>query len=394
MKKKTTNSKGFFKNIIDGGQFVRVSGMNFIRMGGKGLDLMDTLDCKIDQWYASGCHAPVIYATHSDRKEGAWDHVTAIELSNFNVQHGFAAPMIDLQRAEQSLIWNGWIEHCDDPGNISNGQWVIQALNLETNKLPLKCHYSRIISSQLDVQAGPGLDLSEQGEHWLSDYESGQMFIENHGLNITGSLNVDYMTSQYSMDNRTGKPVWFLLGEMEIPEWTAQVQIKLVGSATDYSMSQTQKDFDLKTPEGNAILSLQNTKGVMQGSWYSQGAAPLSRMFIEKVKTNCVRIYLLIPAWTGFVKAFVTTNASDRFAKGVHFRFMKSYSAVDDQKARVLNSAADNCFHQHWTGNNSVGFGFNHNNELLLHVPHVDNNKMHVRVNGKLYAIALTPVSE
>ncbi|MCA1177944.1 MULTISPECIES: hypothetical protein [unclassified Pantoea] len=84
-----TNSVGFFANIITGGQFLRVSSMEFRYLGGRALDLIDTLDCKIDQFYAYGCQESIVYARWSDREQGAWDHSTAIELSNFNLQYGY-----------------------------------------------------------------------------------------------------------------------------------------------------------------------------------------------------------------------------------------------------------------------------------------------------------------
>lgn len=109
------STKGFFKNIIHGGQYLRVTGMHFLDLGGRALDLLDTLDCKIDQWYANRCAGSIIYGRWSDRAAGSWDHLTAIELSNFNIQYGVKSEMIDLPRATQCVMHNGWIEHTEFP---------------------------------------------------------------------------------------------------------------------------------------------------------------------------------------------------------------------------------------------------------------------------------------
>lgn len=97
--------------------------------------------------FACAIQAPVIYARPSD--EDSWDHITAIELSNFNVQYGYDKNMPDLPRATQSLIRNGWIEHTEFPGDLSNGQWEIEALSLENNTNALICHHARLVSTQL-----------------------------------------------------------------------------------------------------------------------------------------------------------------------------------------------------------------------------------------------------
>nr|MBA2814745.1 amylovoran biosynthesis protein AmsF [Candidatus Pantoea persica] len=54
-----------------------------------------------------------------------------------------AAPGFNLPRCGQSIIDNGWIEHCDYPGDISNGQWIVDALSIEDCKKPLIAHNMR-----------------------------------------------------------------------------------------------------------------------------------------------------------------------------------------------------------------------------------------------------------
>ncbi len=395
-----TKNKGFFKNTIQGGQYIRVTGMQFNNMGGRSLDLLDTLDCKIDQWYARRCAGTVVYGRWSDRVAGSWDHITAIELSNFNIQYGTQSEMIDLQRATQCIINNGWIEHTEFPGNISNGQWSIQALNLEDNTHPLKCHYSRIISTMLNVHDGEGMDFSETGARWLSVYEGGQTWIESHGLKLEGSLNYQYITSPDRMDNRRDQETWFKVGEIEVPEWTTQLQMRIVGSSQFAAMGETQTDYTTRTPEGEAKISIQNVNGQFITSWAGEGSCPVTRVMVKNLGSSKAAVFVKIAKFTGFCIALITTNCFDRFSRGVHFRFDKSYTMLSTTEAAALDAETDTAFKQHWTGVESVGYGYNHNNDLLMRGRVVNTTAtgtatecLRVMVNGRAYGIELKPIN-
>ncbi|WP_241169444.1 phage tailspike protein, partial [Serratia marcescens] len=80
----TQNTQGFIKNTITGGTFIRVSQQRWLNVGGTVLDFTDTLDTKIEQWYANGCVGGVVKLSWDNAP--SWDHVTAVELSNFNAQ--------------------------------------------------------------------------------------------------------------------------------------------------------------------------------------------------------------------------------------------------------------------------------------------------------------------
>lgn len=399
------NTKGFYKNIIEAGQFVRVANMNFVNLGGHGLDMIDTLDCKINQWYASNCSATVIYATWSGNPAGEWDHITAIELSNFNVQKCTKSPAIDLQRATQSLIWNGWIEHTEYPGNISNGQWTINSLSIEDCKNPLECHYGRIINNQLNLQSGSSIDFSESGDRWdsISLYEMGDVQIENHGLKVHGTICYDYVSTEFKMDNRTDKEKWFYIGELAHSLNTTQTKIRIIGSAAFNTMSDTQIDYSGRTPEGGADIYVQKINdNTYIGSWCGKGSVPIVRVLLMPGDSvQKVRIYIKVAQYTGFCSALVETNDYNRFGKGVHYMFSKSFTLVDETECAELEKINDNCFHQHWMGNSKVGFGFNNDGELLfkgISLPVADFSEpakcLKVYIDGKPYGIELRPFKQ
>lgn len=368
------NSIGFYANIIKGGQFLRVSSMEFRYLGGRALDLIDTLDCKIDQFYARCCQDSIIYARWSDQEAGAWDHSTAIELSNFNLQYGYNKPVLDLPRCTQSFIRNGWIEHSDFAGDLTNGQWVIEGLAIESTKNPLKLGYCRatIIQKSIHNQSA-GLDFSTEGvEPWtlLAEGDRGVMELSDWGAIIQGSLSYDVITSQHHMDNRKADDQWFYVGEFNFSDATSQIHVRVIGTAQYLSQSETQTGYSNRTPEGVANIYLQARDGADSiGSWHGEGSSPVVKVHISGNGAR-TKLYVKIAAYTGFSIALVETNGKDRYQAGLCFIFRKSYTQCSADESKTLDAEKVVAFEQHWKGNKDVGFGYNDNKELLVQGPY------------------------
>ncbi|HBZ15493.1 MAG TPA: hypothetical protein DEO73_07010 [Pantoea sp.] len=404
------NKVGFFANIITGGQFLRVSSMEFRYLGGRALDLIDTLDCKIDQFYSRGCQDSIVYARWSDQERGAWDHSTAIELSNFNLQGSTIKPTLDLPRCTQSFIRNGWIEHAEYAGDLTNGQWVIEGLAIESTQYPLKLGYCRatIIQKSIHNQSA-GFDYSTEGiEPWtlISEGDRGVLEISDWGAVIQGSLNYDVITSQHHMDNRKDADQWFYVGEFNFSGSSTQIHVRIVGTAQYLSQSETQTDFSNRTPEGSANIYLQardNADSI--GSWHSEGSSPVVKVHISGPGTR-TKLYVKIAAYTGFSIALVETNGKDRYQAGLCFIFRKSYTACSAEESKTLDAEKVVAFEQHWIGNKNVGFGYNDNKELLLHGPTFEKavqdadgkwrtrRFLKVRVNGTERSIELLSATD
>lgn len=364
------NQVGFFANIISGGQFLRVSSMEFRYLGGRALDLVDTLDCKIDQFYSRGCQDSIVYARWSDQARGAWDHSTAIELSNFNLQGSTKKPVLDLPRCTQSFIRNGWIEHSEFAGDLTNGQWVIEGLAIESTTHPLKLGYCRATIIQKSIHnESAGFDYSTEGiEPWtlLAEGDRGVLELSDWGAIIQGSLNYDVITSQHHMDNRTAANKWFYVGEFNFSDATSQIHVRVLGTAQYLSQSETQTDFSNRTPEGVANIYLQARDGADSiGSWHSEGSSPVVKVHISGNGAR-TKLYVKIAAYTGFSIALVETNGKDRYRAGLCFIFRKSFTACTAEESATLDAAKIVAFEQHWIGNKEVGFGYNNNKELLL----------------------------
>lgn len=405
------NNVGFYANTIIGGQFLRVSSMEFRYLGGRALDLIDTLDCKIDQFYSRGCQDSIVYARWSGRVEGAWDHSTAIELSNFNLQGGTKKPVLDLPRCTQSFIRNGWIEHSEFAGDLTNGQWVIEGLAIESTTNPLKLGYCRatIIQKSIHNQSA-GFDFSTAGiEPWtlIGEGDRGVLEFSDWGIIAQGSLNYDYISSQHHMDNRTDKNKWFYIGEFNFSDATSQIHVRIVGTAQYNSQSQTQKGYSASTPEGATNIYLQARDGANTiGSWYGEGSSPVVKVHISGNGAR-TKLYVKIAAYTGFATALVTTNSKDRYKAGLCFIFRKSFTACSAEESATLDAAPIVAFEQHWIGNKDVGFGYNNNKELLLQGTLVlgkpeeyeagkwrTRRYLKVRVNGEEWSIPLNSATE
>ncbi|MGK3126327.1 hypothetical protein ACCY16_19590 [Candidatus Pantoea formicae] len=393
----STNSKGFFKNIIQAGQFLRVSSIEFRNLGGRGLDILDTLDCKIDQWYARDCQNSLIHAYWSDNPNGKWDHSTAIELSNFNIQRNKARPAIYAPRCTQAMIRNGWIEHSSDPGDISNGQWILEALSIEGCDTPLKMAYCRTITLQKNIQGGNGFDFTPRpGDiEWLSEYERGSVEIDNTGIIINGALNYDYVTAQHQMNNLQDAHSWWCVGEVQL-KLGQQVHMRVIGTAAYNSMGSTQLDATDRTSEGVAHIYLQSLKSQIACTWSGEGSCPVSQVQVEQIRSGECRIYVKLSSYTASAKVLLETNGESRMEAGTHFLYRKIFTKCDTAKSSELDEAVKtpSVFEQHWTGNARVGYGYNHNGELLLHASKGTLSEfsditelLKVRINGAEYAL-------
>ncbi|MHC9060963.1 glycosyl hydrolase family 28-related protein [Pantoea sp. y20] len=391
------NTRGFYENIKKEGQYLQAKYLWFKRLGGTGLSLIDTLDTSIDHWYANSCEASVIKARWSGIK--SWDHNTAIELSNFNVQYCTKEPVLDLPRCTQSFIFNGWIEHSDSPGDLSEGQWVIDGLSLEDcKKEKLKLCSTRYVIKQLNLQSGSGIDSNDSGNtfSWLSEYESGNVRIENHGINLVGSLSVDVITSQKRLDNNTQNPRWFHVGHFFLPTRGDVVSVKLLASAGYNGIRETQKKFSNATGQGMTEIALQkNSSDLLQGTWYGMGASPVKAVQITSVTPARGDLYVQLNAWTTNAVALVETNAKDHYAQGVSFRFNKFFTPLSDEEFSKIPSKIT-CYEQFWLGNEKVGIGYNAENSLLLSAATADSKEyndsslgLSVIINGNTYLLPL-----
>ncbi|WP_067708456.1 MULTISPECIES: phage tailspike protein [unclassified Erwinia] len=359
------NGQGFFNNTCKGGQFFRGACLRFVQVGGTSLSLMDTLDCKIDQWYALRCTGDVIKSVWSNLPKGKWDHSTAIELSNFNAQYCTKGMVLNLERCGQSLIHNGWIEHSEHPGNISNGQWIIDALSLETCPNPLIAHNSRLNMRQTNLQAGSWIDNSLGDHEWLSAYERGSTRVESYGIAVDGSMKYNYLTSRYRIINNTNQEKWYELGNIFTPDVGDNWEIEIFGQSsysngTDKSL--LNQVVDGKTTGGKAIISLQRKAHKFEASWHAEGASPILDVMYETPYDTDTRVYVKLAGWLASAGVLMKSTARDRFMTGKCARFDSKMAFADKPSGGNAHQALQR-FTLH---NGKAGIGANEQGDVLL----------------------------
>jgi len=394
---KIPNKKGFYRNVEIQGQFVRVNCVKWERVGGTCMAMVDTLDTKISQWYASKCTGDILKATWSDSDKGGWNHSTAIELTNFNVQYCTGGKVLNLPRATQSLISNGWIEHCDNPGDISNGQWVISALSIEDCKgSKLNAAYSRLIEMQRNLQSGSGINYDDDPAitRWLNIWEAGRIDIQNHGVFVGGSLDAMAYASRNKLNNNSADSQWFCLGKFFSPETGDSIDINMVGCGNNLTVGdKLDKLDDVRQGGGNTLIRAHLTKAGVQCSHQPCGSSPLLDVVYVPDGNNIVTIYVQLKPYTYNVIPMVTFTGKTHFEAGISLYWLPDLSTKTQKDIDGLEKSAHS--KENWSMGQKAGVGGSDEGYLLLKSKTTEKNKdLIVKIEGKLYTLALTEYKE
>lgn len=375
------NSKGVYNNTIIGGQFFNMCSVRFEQIGGTCVQLVDTLDTKLHQWYASECRGDIIAAKWSGRAAGVWDHSTAIDMSNFNVQKCVGGKVFNLPRCTQSFITNGWIEHTENPGDISNGQWIINGFNMEDCKNPLKATYARLIENQTGLQSGSSIDYKEDPAvvEWLSLWERGRVDISNHGLFIDGYLDPGTMMSRNKISNSAATPKWFRVGRWYSPEEGDQIDINFIGTGNFLSVGTNLNDIDdTRQGGGNTLLRVQQKKdGVVGATLMPCGSSPILAVKTVKVSAGSFMVYVQLKAYTRNVIPVINATGKTRAEAGVCYYFRPDVAPMADEEIAALTNVTDVA--EQWSIGQKAGVGATNEGHLLLK-GQIKNDHLAVRV--------------
>lgn len=388
---KVVNTKGFYQNTEIEGEFIRITNINFRNLGGVCVSMVDTLDTKIDQFYVTRCTGGVIYGTWSGSATGSWDHLTAVELTNFNIQNCTGANIFDLQRCTQSIIRNGWIEHSDSPGDLSNGQWVIEALSMEDCVNPLNLTFCRYIITQKNLQGTSAILTNDSTKStWLSIWENGGTEIENYGIRTTGSMNYGQLTSEFRFSNSSASSQWLRLGEVFIPSDGDTLNIRIVGSLGFSSLTNSHDVASGRHGNGEALLRVQKKSPGVQMSWEGRGSCPVTDvMYLPATnKTNC-SIYIKLGPYVMNTVAILETSARDRYYAGVCFRWMYDGTKLDETAVTTIEGIVQALPQASWNaGKNGIAIGSDGYFGITT-VPIGTDNQLPIYINGSLYKIAV-----
>jgi len=365
--KKVAGTLGFLRNTCPGGQYFRVSNWTSSYVGGVSFSILDALDTKFDQFYVSKHTNSFIQGRWSGQSWGVWDHETAIELCNFNIQSCTGPHALDLPRATQSQITNGWIEHTENPGDLSDGHWTIDNFSIEDSGKML-IQNARLTRRHINLQGTSGFDKGTGASNWpgLSGYEKGDLQLEYHGIVANGSFTANYTAPAFRLDNNRAGSQWFCLGTVRMTGVGENVQIQLQGTRGYNSVNASESRVGgAGSAHGSGTISIKTvSSGYVDVQWDGEGACPVKSVKFTKPFKNNSTIYVELFDWTRYVSPFVQVTSKSRFESGTPFdvQFDGKLMTLDEVKAveGILDAVTGMSFGA------KNGIGWNGNGELLL----------------------------
>lgn len=355
-----SNNQPFFENTCIEGQTVNISCFRAQSTGGTVFKLQDTLDSKFDQIYTTSTFSRVFDVGWSNSPNGVWDHSTAIELSNANFQSGYGDATLYMPRMTQGILRNVWIEHTRNPGDLSDGGWTIDTLNIEDCGTPLNLNNARVIMRQINLQAGAKITNDLAAGKWLSTFEYGYRRDENHGSFLTGSLRVGYF-SGYKVVNNTDTDNWYRLGQLYFPNPNQAWVMELIGKADATTPSGTAGSPVNLPGTGRTLINLQRLETVWADA-YHMGQPSVMDIRYGRVGTTYAVVWVKLRANSGETMFNLKTTGPTRFDTGSCSLFQSDMSVVTDiTKVGTLKPAARFGMH-----NGLAGIGANEKGVVTL----------------------------
>ncbi|MDT0174843.1 amylovoran biosynthesis protein AmsF [Enterobacter sp. BRE11] len=355
-----SNNQPFFENTCIEGETVNIHCFRAQNTGGTVFKLLDTLDSKFDQIYTLYTYSRVFDVGWSNSPRGVWDHSTAIELSNANFQTGYGDATLYMPRVTQGIMRNVWIEHTRNPGDLSDGGWTIDTLNIEDCGSPFNLNNARVVMRQIGLQSGARISQDAASGRWLSTFEYGYRRDENHGTFMTGSLRVGYF-SGYKVTNNTATDNWYRLGQFFFPNANQQWVIEMIGKGDATSPSTTAASPVNMVGTGKTIINLQRLETVWADAHHMGQPAVLDIRY-NRVGTTYAMVWVKLAANSGDTMFNLKCTGPTRFDAGSCSLFQSDMSMVTDTtKMGTLKPAARFGLH-----NGVAGIGANEKGVVTL----------------------------
>lgn len=351
-----SNQQPFFQNLTIEGQYINVTCFRAENTGNSVFKFIDTLDTRLDQIYSKNTYSRVFDITWSDSKQGNWDHSTAVELTNSNFQYGYGEATLFMPRVGQGLIRNVWIEHTRFPGDLSNGQWIIDALSIESSVNPLKLNYSRVLMRQLSLQSGASIDTERTGSALLSSYEHGWRRDENYGTEMTGSMKAGWY-SGHRVTNNSDTDKWFRVGSFNFRHANQHWHLEFNGKTLrDTATSPTVNPL-LSNVCGKTLINFYRGSNSVGGNMHFEGDSGVSDCYLLSTNDGATcEAWVKLKAQSGDVVVNLITTGPTHFDEGQSSLFYPDFTEDTtlnlENKSRVALSTVMN-YH-----NGAAGVGF------------------------------------
>ncbi len=393
------NTQGFFNNICQEGQYGHFFNLRLTYMGGVGLNLMDTLDCQIKEFYGSNNYDSEIRCRYSDIK--SWDHCTAVKIVDGHIlKNNGVNACIDAPRTTQSMIENFWLESIYNapPMDINNGDWSWFKVSVEDCNIAINAQSCSLIEEGTNFQGPSSLDDSVSATAWLSGWEHGRTRLQATGTNIHGFFAADIVTSRTVMDNQGSKSAWFKVGRAYIGLINEELEIEILGTrgfnSLPVSMVTINGGGDARGLTKIAIQRVDLNKFKVTASF--EGSPCISSVKYT-VNESYVTVYVLIDNYTRNAAVFARTNGPNRFTSGAWAQWVPAGTVLSEEPMGTL---AQNRVSVH---NQLAGIGANEDGNLVakthaVAITALDGysiaGMMQIVINGSLHYVPYYKAAE
>ncbi|WP_338556640.1 amylovoran biosynthesis protein AmsF [Erwinia sp. E_sp_B04_7] len=325
-----SNKQPFFENTIVGGESVVINRFRALNTGGTVFKLLDTLDSKFDQFYTSTTYGRVFDVGWSDTAAGAWDHSTAIELTNANFQYGYGDATLYMPRMTQGILRNVWIEHTRYPGDLSDGGWTIDTLNIEDCANPFNLSNCRVQLRQLGLQSGSSVNMEPAGTtRWLSGYEYGWRRDEHFGSTSTGSFKTGWY-SGFKVTNTSTEDKWYKLGKLNMLKDNQQWVVEMLSKATNEVLTGTAGNPVTAVSSCMTWLNISRCATAIYADIQHKGSPAVLDVKLNRIGLAYAEIWVKLKAASGDMMFNLKSTGPTRFESGSCNVFTPDLSEVTD----------------------------------------------------------------
>lgn len=321
------NTMGFINNTVSAGAFVRVTCFYGKYVGGRCFSLLDTLDTKFDQFYTDYTYASAIYINYDNATVGNWDHSTAVEISNFNIERAYNEPAIYAPRCTQSFIYNGWIQYADYPGDLSNGQWLIDGLDMENCTNPFDLTYCQASLRGINLINTTINYANTTVTQWASGYDQGRRRDEAFGTELTGTMKARWYSGALRGTNNSSSSIWLNIGSFETNTTGGQWEIEIISRNGYSSIGTSNYAVTADRTPGKTIINVQRGAGTTPiVTMYHHGqSGVIACQYDNQSYVNILpSLWIQLIAYTGEYVVNVKSTGPTRFDAGTCNRFVLS----------------------------------------------------------------------
>lgn len=348
-----SSTKGFFQNTVTRGDYCRIDCVQARNMTGRVFHVYDTIDTAVTQCYSTGGKASFFRTDWSNENPGAWDHPTAILISDCNFEAHTGEFAVSCIRAGQSVMRNCWFDRNEQGFDISQGGWILENVTQENSAKPSGSQYAKVVQIRNRFAQGKGLDDTVSGydpsqdpsghlPSWVnSGYENGTAELAVLGFKNTGSMSYGYESSQFKCSNMTANQVWIDVGSFSLAGAVGETLVlEFVGTGHFDAAAANPRPSGTNYGAGKTTILMQqkDSDAKSRASWFSVGATPIVAVRVA-MNRNRPHVYIQLAQYTGPVAMTVHTSSKSNFEGGQHYYHNIVMTEVDASVATAFPAA-------------------------------------------------------